>query len=89
MILKVPFYSNTPDEMHCYQASLRMILNYFLPEKDYSWEELEKITAKVEGLWTWQYAGTLWMQKQGFEIKNIDPMDNNLPKEAFNRTSWD
>ena len=49
----VPFYTNTSDDTHCYQAGLKMILKYFIPDKDFSWEELDKFTAKVEDLWTW------------------------------------
>jgi hypothetical protein len=71
----VPFYSNTPDDTHCFQASFRMVLKYFWPETEYSWEELEKITAKVEGLWTWPLAGLLWLKSQGFDVKNIEPFD--------------
>lgn len=71
----VPFYSNTPDDTHCFQASLKMVLKYFQPEKEFSWEELEKITAKVDGLWTWATAGVLWMQENGFDVKNIESFD--------------
>ncbi|EKE18672.1 MAG: hypothetical protein ACD_9C00265G0003 [uncultured bacterium] len=74
----VPFYSNTPDDTHCFQAALKMILKYFQSEKDFSWEELEKMTAKVEGLWTWATAGVLWMQKNGFDVKNIESFDYHL-----------
>lgn len=72
---RVPFYSNTPDNTHCFQAVLKMVMKYFWPEEDYSWEELEKITAKVEGLWTWPQAGLLWLQKKGVEIKCIINFD--------------
>jgi len=75
MKLTVPFYSNTEDNTHCYQAAFRMVLKYFLPEKDFSWEELEKITAKITGLWTWPGAGMLWMQKNNFEVMNVDTFD--------------
>lgn len=79
MIMKtykeIPFYANTPDDTHCFQASLRMILKYFYPSENYSWEELDKITAKVEGLWTWPTAGLIWLQEKGLEIKNIEPFD--------------
>jgi len=71
----VPFYSNTPDDTHCFQAALKMVLKYFLPEKEYSWEELEKKTAKVEGLWTWTMAGILWLKESCFDVVNIEQMD--------------
>ena len=52
-----------------------MVMKYFWPEKDYSWEELDKITAKVESLWTWPTAGLLWLKTQGMEVKNIEVFD--------------
>ena len=72
---KVPFYPNTPDGTHCFQASIKSVLKFFWPEKDFSWEELEKITAKKEGLWTWLMAGLIWLQNQGFEVKNVEIFD--------------
>ena len=53
-----------------------MILKYFQPESDYSWDELDAITAKVEGKWTWPYAGLIWMHEQGFEVRVIEMFDS-------------
>lgn len=72
---KVPFYSNTPDDTHCYQAALKMVLKFFLPNKDYSWQELEKLTAKEEGLWTWPTQGLMSLYKMGFKIIDIEDFD--------------
>ncbi len=71
----VPFYENTPDNTHCFQAALRMVLKYFLPDKDYAWEELEVITAKKKDGWTWPIAAMIWLSKNGFEIKDIELFD--------------
>lgn len=68
----VPFYSNTPDGTHCVQASLRMVLKYFEPEKDFSWEELEQITAKVEGMSTWKSAMWIWLAEHGYDLHVIE-----------------
>lgn len=73
---KVPFYSNTPDNTHCYQAALRMVLKYFLPDKEYSWEELEKFTAKKEGLWTWPTQAHMNLIKMGFDVIDMDDFDS-------------
>lgn len=72
---EVSFYSNTPDNTHCFQAALRMVMGYFWPDREYSWEELDSITAKVEGLWTWPMAGLLWLQERGFEISVVETFD--------------
>lgn len=71
----VPFYENTPDNTHCFQAALRMVLKYFLPEQEYSWEELETITVKKKDGWTWPIAAMIWLSKNGFEIKDIELFD--------------
>lgn len=64
----VPFYANTPDDTHCFQAGIKSILKFFEPGQEYSWEELEDITAKVEGLWTWPIATMLWLADRNYQV---------------------
>lgn len=78
MKFKVPFYSNTPDDTHCFQATLLMVLKYFMPNEEYSWEELDQATAKKEGLWTWPLAGMLELQRMGFDVVHIEMFDYML-----------
>lgn len=75
VVYDVPFYANTSDDTHCYQAALRSVLKYFLPGEEYTWEELERMTAKREGLWTWPTQGLLTLQKKGFDVVDISPFD--------------
>ena len=75
MKLDVPFFANTPDNTHCFQAALRMVLKNFLPDRDYSWEKLDKMTAKKENQWTWPLSGILELQSLGFEVVNIEKFD--------------
>jgi len=77
MKLKVPFYANTSENTHCYQAALRMVLKYYIPEKEYTWKELEEFTAKKEGLWTWATQGIINMRKLGFEVITKEDWDYN------------
>lgn len=72
--MNVPFYAN-PDSTHCFQAVFRMILKHRWPDKDFGWEALEKITAKVDGLWTWPTAGILWLHENGFEVHDVEAFD--------------
>jgi len=72
---QIPFYSNTSDNTHCLQACYRMILKYFLPDRDYSWEELDRLTGKKEGKWTWPMKGLMNMKALGFEVKHITYFD--------------
>lgn len=76
-MLKIPFYSNTPDNTHCFQACLKMIIEYFWPEDVYDWDKLDEITSKVKGLWTWPMAGLIYMQERGAEVKVIETFDYN------------
>lgn len=72
---KVPFYSNTKDNTHCFQAVLKMILKYYHPNKDYTWEELDEMSGKKQGLWTWPQHSYVAMEKLGFQIKVISAFD--------------
>ncbi len=72
---KIPFYTNTPDNTHCFQAAIKILAKHFWPAEEYSWEELDKITAKAKDLWTWHMAGVLWLQKKGVEIVDIEIFD--------------
>jgi hypothetical protein len=71
----VPFVAN-PDATHCYQAVLKMVLLRFRPHRDQSWEALDRITGKVDGLGTWPFAGLTWLHDQGLDLTNVELMDN-------------
>lgn len=78
---EVPFYANSSDDTHCFQACLKMVLKFFLPKQNFSWNDLDKITAYVEGLWTWPTVGLIWLKSKGFDVKNIELFDY----EKFNK----
>lgn len=71
----IPFYQNTQDNTHCFQACFKMLAKYFWPSGDYSWKKLDIYTAKAKDLWTWPMAGVLWVQKQGVEVVDIEIFD--------------
>lgn len=50
-------------------------MKYFWPDKNYSWKQLEKISAKKKGLWTWPFAALVWLSKNGIEVRNIERFD--------------
>jgi hypothetical protein len=74
---KVPFFSNTEDNTHCLQAVLKMILKYYFPEEEYSWQQLDEISQKREGLWTYGYAALLFLKDKGLSIEIKDLFDHN------------
>lgn len=68
---EIPFFPNHPDGTHCYQSALKMILAHFTG-KQYSFEELDRLTGKLEGKWTWPTASFLWLLDEGFELRLIE-----------------
>lgn len=72
--MNVPFYRN-PDDSHCFQASLKMTIEAFYPDKIMSFLELDGITCKDPDLYTWPFAGMEWMLKNGFEVLIIENFD--------------
>ncbi len=52
-----------------------MLLKQYLPDEDYSWQELEQLTGKKEDLYTWPLYGMLNLQEKGFEIIDIEDFD--------------
>jgi len=73
--MDIPFFPNTGDGTHCFQAVLKMLLAKLLSNKEYSYEELDRISEKRPGKWTWPTAAMLWMIDQGFEILLIEEFD--------------
>lgn len=73
--MKIPFYPNTEDGIHCWQAALKMALATFEPEREYSFTELDRITDQKQGKWTWPTAGLLWLLQQKYEIRLIGKFD--------------
>lgn len=62
------FYPNKSDDLHCSQAVIRMILKHFLPEKKFSWDEIDKLTGFKKGLWTWDLKSSIELAKMGFNV---------------------
>jgi hypothetical protein len=67
--LPIPvFRTNTPDDLHCVEACVAMILETVDPAKTYSLEDLARIAGKIKGGWTWPMRLIVWLADQGFEI---------------------
>ncbi|MFY9462758.1 MAG: hypothetical protein WAP52_01080, partial [Candidatus Sungiibacteriota bacterium] len=52
-----------------------MVLAYFLPKRKFSWQELDRISKKAKGLWTWPLAALIWCAENGMEVRNIETFD--------------
>ena len=75
----VPFYANTSDNKHCFEASVRMVLKHFLPDRDFTWSQLDHFSAKVPGKVTWPQHLMMRLDQLGFEVISIEGFDG----EAF------
>ena len=71
----VPFYSNTKDDTHCVQAVFRMALKHFLPTREYSWKELDRMTQKETGKGTWWFPAVPALKNEGLAIAYIESFD--------------
>lgn len=72
---KVPFFPNTKDGTHCYQACLRSIFAYFEPEIKWSWGQLDQLSAKKKGLWTWPMQGLINIRNRGYDVIHQSSFD--------------
>lgn len=66
--MKIPFFPNTGDGTHCWQAAMKMALAVFEPQTEFSYEELNKISGKQVGKWTWPTTTMLWLHERGYEL---------------------
>jgi len=73
--MDIPFFPNTADGTHCFQAALAIVFSHFWPDRKFTFDELDKISAKVPGKWTWPTAAMLWMMGEGLDIRLIEDFD--------------
>jgi len=77
----VPFFSNTADDSRCVQACFRMVLKYFLPQRSFTWKQLDALTCAELGQGTWWFPGLLAMKKLGIDPIMISPLDYRALKQ--------
>jgi len=80
-----PFYSNTKDNTHCFQAVIKMIAETYWPDKSYSWDELDVLTQKKEGMWTYPMAGYVWLASKNTRIESMSIFDY----QSFHEEGYD
>lgn len=76
--MNVPFYPNKKDNLHCFQAALRMVLTYFYSKRDFSYELLVKKTGYKSGLWTWPMKGLIYANQCGLKVERVSVFDYSL-----------
>ena len=73
--LDIPFFGNTGDGTHCWQAAMQMALAVCLPDRTFTPDDLDRISGKLPGKWTWPTAAMLWMIEQGLSLSLIEEFD--------------
>jgi hypothetical protein len=78
--LKKPkFYANLDDETHCTQASIIMVLSILFPEKNFSFEEIDKVTNNQwSGFATWQTHELFYYEELNINFKYYDTFDMKI-----------
>ena len=54
---------------------MKSILKYYLPNQEFTFEELDKLSGKKDGLWTWAQRAKINLLKMGFKIVEIENWD--------------
>jgi hypothetical protein len=69
-----PFISNSADDLHCFQSTLRMawegLFGAPLPAS-----EADRLSNFKEGLQTWPFAGMLALAEEGAHVVNVEDFD--------------
>lgn len=73
--MNIPFFPNTGDGTHCFQAALKMALKFFEPDRDFTYAELDRLSGKLMDKWTWPTAAMLWLMENGYEVRLIEEFD--------------
>lgn len=71
----VPFVGNAPQGMHCFSASLAMMLAHFVPGSPAVLEVGNRISSKPRGRAAWPVEAPLWLQRHGFDVGVVFDFD--------------
>ncbi len=83
------FYKNLKDDLHCFQATLLMVLSIYFPKKKYTYSQIDKITGYQKGKYTQDAQGLLWLAKKGFQLIRITDFDEKrFIKEGESYLKW-
>jgi hypothetical protein len=63
----IPFFKQT-DSGNCLQTNLKIVLKYYYPERDYSFEELDDKTGRTQGKWTWTSQAIEFLANEGLDV---------------------
>lgn len=89
---KLNFIPNEKDNLHCFQACFKMVINYYF-DKEISMSSAELLTNFVTGRPTWPYKGMLMFAEKGLYIRVVEDFPIELftedPEEAIKNNVGD
>lgn len=71
----IPFFSNSKDDLHCFQAALKMALTALSPKVNWSDRKINKITGFSKRELTWDTKAIEWLYKNNFQVHKISTFD--------------
>ena len=89
MINNIPFYKNDEDGNQCLQVATRSAIKHFL-NKDYSLEELDRLTGKKANFWTYTSQIASVLHDVGLKIKyySKEALEPFLEGESYLRKHY-
>ncbi len=72
----VPFFPNQSDSLHCLQACIKSVLAFYLPNKKFTDEIIDKKTLQ-QGGWSWLPPAVYWLNSLGINTKLYSLFDYN------------
>jgi hypothetical protein len=83
------FYRNLKDDLHCFQAALKIVLSKYYPKKEFSYAYIDRVTGFKKGEFTQDIKGLLWLAKKGFEIVRVSDFDDRrFVREGEKYLKW-
>lgn len=77
MKLNLKFYPNTKDNTHCVQALMKSILKKIYPKRNFTLDELEKISGKRKGKYTSMPGTVVGLKRLGLKVHIFGSFDYN------------
>ena len=83
------FYQNLPDDLHCFQAALKIVLSRYFPEREFSFAFIDKVTGFKKGQFTQDSKGLLWLVQMGFALVRVSDFDDKrFVREGEKYLKW-
>lgn len=68
-----PSFHENWDDVHCMECTMRSILEFFEPDTQFTREDVNELTQKIEGKCSWPYFCMNSLLERGYKIKFITP----------------